>query len=343
MVFSSGRWKLCWMVFVLSFSVSFLSEVSAFAVATAASGASTRSAAGSSVTRSPCADTTELRWDARSGHELLLAQKSVDAGPRVVATETGRTAQKQGSVQKPGATSITTKKSGKTTASSGRGKATSAQDVEQMSASQRSGEIAGPRLSILVIGDSLAVGVGMTLNSAFEARRRVTIRAMGKQSTGLDSPAYYSWHNSLKEMLNREHFDLVVVALGANDAHNGPGTQAWGRLYESKYAELLRIPTDRGTRTLVLGLPPMRKPDFSQRVKTTNEAIRNATRRFPENCVYVDAFDRFSDDGGNFTNRIRMNGEWKNVRAEDGVHFTGTGYLVLSRMVADEALARFKW
>lgn len=141
----------------------------------------------------------------------------------------------------------------------------------------------------------------------------------------------------MKEVLNREHFDLVVVMLETNYAHNGPCTRQWGKLYESKYVELLKIPADKQIKTPVFGLSPMRKTDFCQRVKTTNDAIRDATRLFPENCVYIDLYN----DGGDFTNRIKLNGEWKIVRAEDGVNFTSTGYLVLSRMMADEALAHF--
>jgi uncharacterized protein len=199
-------------------------------------------------------------------------------------------------------------------------------------------EAPGPGLSILVVGDSLAVGVGMTLDSAFAGRGKVTMKKMGRISSGLDSPGNYDWNRALKDALNRERFDLVVVMLGANDAHNSPGTPAWGRLYESKYTEFLRITAERRVQTLVVALPPMRKPDFCERVKLANTAIRNASRQFPGNCVYIDAFSRFADESGNFTDQIRLRGEWKKVRAGDGVHFTGTGYLLLSKMVADEAL-----
>jgi hypothetical protein len=199
-------------------------------------------------------------------------------------------------------------------------------------------EAAGPELSMLVVGDSLAVGVGMTLERAFQGRGKVKIKKMGRISSGLDSPRSYDWNTVLKGELARERVDVLVIMLGANDAHNGPGTAAWGRLYEAKFAALLSIPAEKQVRTLVLALPPMRKTDFCQRVKVTNEAIKAASQRFPNNCIYIDSFSLFSDAGGNFTDHIRLKGELKQVRAGDGVHFTGTGYLVLSQMVADEAL-----
>ncbi|MHC1741790.1 MAG: GDSL-type esterase/lipase family protein [Syntrophobacteraceae bacterium] len=198
----------------------------------------------------------------------------------------------------------------------------------------------GPCLSVLVAGDSLAVGVGMTLDNAFGSRCRVIMRKMGKVSSGLDSPRFYDWHSALREALDREKVDVLVVMLGANDAHNSPGTAAWSKQYESKFAELLRIPAEKRIKTLVVGLPPMRKEDFCQRVRLANEAIRNAARLYPETCAYIDSFSRFADEEGNFTDRIRWKGQWKTVRAGDGVHFTGTGYQLLSTMVADEALRR---
>jgi hypothetical protein len=190
------------------------------------------------------------------------------------------------------------------------------------------------------VGDSLAVGVGMTMDSAFQGRGRVMMKKMGKISTGLDSPQFYDWNSVLKDVLDREKYDVLVIMLGANDAHNSPGSEAWGRRYESKFAELLRIPAEKNLKTLVVGLPPMRKDDFCQRVRVANEAIRNAARLYPEACAYIDSFSRFADRNGNFTDRVLWEGEWKTVRAGDGVHFTGTGYLMLSRMVADEALRR---
>lgn len=198
----------------------------------------------------------------------------------------------------------------------------------------------GSSLSVLVVGDSLAVGVGMTMDSAFQGRGRVVMKKMGKVSTGLDSPRFYDWNSVLRDVLDREAFDVVVIMLGANDAHNSPGTSAWGRQYEAKFTELLRIPAEKRVKTLVVGLPPMRKEDFCQRVRIANEAIRNAARFFPETCAYIDSFSPFSDPEGKFTDRVLWKGEWKTVRAGDGVHFTGTGYLMLSRMVADEALRR---
>lgn len=194
------------------------------------------------------------------------------------------------------------------------------------------------RYSVLVVGDSLAVGVGMTLGNAFDGREKVFVRKMGITSTGLDSPAFFDWKEALRDALAREKFDLVVVVLGANDANNGPGTPAWERSYEYSFSELLKITAEKRIRTLVVGLPPMRKPDFSKRAQVTNEAMRNAASRYPGACVYIDAFKRFSDEAGNFTDSIKIKGEWKKVRAGDGVHFTGTGYLLLSKIVADEAL-----
>jgi uncharacterized protein len=266
---------------------------------------------------------------------------SVSSGRSQGASATKKPTAKRGNAGKPEKKRNKVEKSKKT--------APARQTAKPSGKARRNREIAppdwpveapGPGLSILVVGDSLAVGVGMTLDSAFAGRGKLTMKKMGRISSGLDSPGNYDWNRALKDALNRERFDLVVVMLGANDAHNSPGTPAWGRLYESKYTEFLRITAEKHVHTLVVALPPMRKADFCQRVKLANTAIRNAAQQFSGNCVYIDAFSRFADEGGNFTDQIRWGGEWKKVRAGDGVHFTGTGYLLLSRMVADEAMRR---
>ena len=195
----------------------------------------------------------------------------------------------------------------------------------------------GTCFSVLVVGDSLAVGVGMTLDAALLGHGNVVVRKMGKISSGLDSPGFYDWNGALSDALNRERFDLVVILMGANDAHNAPGTADWGGFYESRFSEFLRIVAVKRVRALVVGLPPMKAEDFCRRVLVANHAIRNASQLFPETCVYVDSFSRFSDGRGNFVERIDVDGELKKVRAGDGVHFTGTGYLEFSRMLVNEA------
>ena len=196
----------------------------------------------------------------------------------------------------------------------------------------------GPSLSILVVGDSLAVGIGMYLSNAFEGVRKVRVKPMGKVSTGLDSPGFYDWPRVLEHVLEAERFDFVVIMIGANDAHNSSGSLTWGLSYESEFEDLLKIPARKHMTTLVVGLPPMRESRFSQRVMVANEAMRKAVRLFPEVCVYIDSFNRFADAKGNFADIVDLNGESKKVRAGDGVHFTAKGYQLLSNMVMNAAL-----
>jgi uncharacterized protein len=279
------------------------------------------------------------RGDSDAAAGLVRSTSSAKSGRKAATVAGKKQGPKQRNAKKSGKIQNTTAKHKRSApASSGKKKPGWARQDRMIASPRCPDSPAGACLSVLVVGDSLAVGVGMTLDSAFEGRSKVVTRKMGRISSGLDSPTSYDWNRVLKEMLDREKFDLVVVVLGANDAHNGPGNPAWGRLYGSKFSEFLRIPAERHVRTLVVGLPPMQKPDFSRRVQVVNEAIRNASQQFPQTCVYIDAFRRFSDEGGNFTDHIKVKGEWKKVRAGDGVHFTGTGYLLFSKMVADEAL-----
>lgn len=271
-------------------------------------------------------------------------------GRKSRATVAKRPASRAGAAKKSKSASAKKKpKAGKATA---KGKAPSRTKTAKKTAEKRpakSGKtftipevvLIGPdegRRSILVVGDSLAVGVGMFLGNAFEGSRNVRIRNMGKVSSGLDSPEFYDWMRVLRDSLDRERYDLVVVMLGANDAHNSTGSAEWGASFQVKFREFLKILAGRKVPAVILGLPPMGKSDFERRVLVANQAMKDACRSFPQGCTYVDTFGLFSDGSGNYTDSLPVQGVAKKVRAGDGVHFTGTGYLLLSRRVVDESI-----
>jgi hypothetical protein len=193
--------------------------------------------------------------------------------------------------------------------------------------------------AVAVVGDSLAVGVGMTMKARLDKTGSVGCRPMGKVSTGLISKKY-DWDKALTELLARESIAAVVVVLGGNDANNSiagkaAGTPEWNAAYVQKVERFLRIAADAKVMTVWVGLPIMKDAAYSKRVAAVNAAARTACATVA-GCTYLEAADLFTDEAGNYVQAKDIGGKTVSLRAGDGVHMTMTGYDLLCRRVLDK-------
>lgn len=185
--------------------------------------------------------------------------------------------------------------------------------------------------SVLVVGDSFAVGVGATMASVLKTNA-VALRQKGKISTGLNSPKFYNWESKLREFITEQKPDALIAMVSGNDAHNGANSPTWKQSYAEKTASFLKIPAEKNIPVYLVGLPPMGKPDYSERAKLANEALQNACSNTPD-CTYVDSWSLFSDADGNYADKKKLGAKIVSLRAGDGVHFTGSGYQILAQHI----------
>lgn len=195
--------------------------------------------------------------------------------------------------------------------------------------------------SVLVVGDSFAVGIGMSLSSLLQHYDHISLYEKGKTSSGLISKKFYNWEKKLREYLESSHPDALVVMISGNDAHNGSGSKSWASSYETKMADFLSIAAGYDVPVYLVGLPPMGKEDYSERAKVANRAIKNACDKSSD-CDYVDAWPLFADETGAFTRHKTIGGASKTLRGKDGVHFTMTGYKLLGSEILDHVGNRFE-
>jgi len=186
---------------------------------------------------------------------------------------------------------------------------------------------------ILIVGDSFAVGLGMTLEQSLKHRGPVALASKGKVSSGLNSPKFYDWEKALGEFLDAEKPDALVVMLGGNDAKNGKGTPEWSRDFQAKAERFLSIAAGRGVPVAWVGLPPMREKTFSQKAWTANEAMRAACAT-SKGCRFIDSWDIFADNSGNFSAKKPVAGKAVPLRGKDGVHFSPAGCKLLTDRIA---------
>jgi len=187
---------------------------------------------------------------------------------------------------------------------------------------------------IMIVGDSFAVGLGLTMEQSLRHRKDVILSKRGKESSGLNSPRFYDWEKALGAFLSAERPEALVVMVGGNDAKNGQGTPTWSLDYQAKSKRFLDIASHYGIPVYWVGLPPMRETTFSQRAWIANEAMRAACAA-AKDCHFITSWDLFADTSGKFCSQKPIDGRAKSLRGRDGVHCTLAGYKLLTdRVVA---------
>lgn len=191
-----------------------------------------------------------------------------------------------------------------------------------------------PASSVLVVGDSFAVGVGMSMGQELKGMG-VALQARGKISSGLNSPKFYNWERELQNFIQQDNPDVIVAMISGNDAHNGSGSESWRQSYVDKARGFANVALGAGVTLYLVGLPPMGKDGYSDRAKALNLSLQEACDALA-GCHYVDAWSLFADNEGHFTRTKRFGENVLTLRANDGVHFTMSGYRLLSRHILDK-------
>jgi len=215
--------------------------------------------------------------------------------------------------------------------------------LEAQPAKPKAGQASAPERSIAVVGDSLAVGIGMTMAERMNQYVGVGCHPLGKVSTGLISKKFFDWEKRLTELVATEKLAAVVVMMGGNDANNpiagkAAGTPEWGEAYRQKAESFLRIAEGAGIKVLWVGLPAMREAAYNDRVRAVNAAAKAACAKVG-GCVYMEASDIFTDASGNYVQAKDIGGKTVTLRGKDGVHMTMTGYDLLCRQVLEKLSA----
>jgi hypothetical protein len=205
------------------------------------------------------------------------------------------------------------------------------------------------RLRVVVVGDSLAAGLGYFAERVFRPRL-VRVSRQGRISTGLSRPDYFNWPFTMRRIVDRFDPDLVIVMLGENDhqslqsvsgALEAPiGTGAWPAEYRRRVLLMMRIGTSRGAKLIWAGLPMSADPRFRVHSRRQNEIFEYAAGITP-NVSYFDAWTRFRDPDGGYTAYYREGRRYLLIREGDGLHFNATGYTIVARDIASQAVEDF--
>lgn len=194
---------------------------------------------------------------------------------------------------------------------------------------------------ILVVGDSLAIGLSLSLRRSVAALDGVELIGEGKVSSGLANPKYYNWGRALRIFLDKYSPDLVVVMMGANDARyinpdekpRPPGStnKSWPEVFSMRMGDFLAALTEKHIPSYWIGLPIMGNPSYAKQAQVMNAIIRAECAK-AKNSRYLDTWTLLADAQGNYSTFLpNAKGVKIKVRANDKIHFTVAGGDILAR------------
>ena len=189
-------------------------------------------------------------------------------------------------------------------------------------------------IAIGVYGDSLGDGVWSGLSGLLRKRENVKVYRRSKVGVGLTRGDFVQWLEDTRSQLLVEPIDHAILLFGANDQQglrdeNRKGylfkTSSWEEQYSRRISALINLLKERDTTLVWLAIPIARAADFNENAVYLNTLYRKIARE--HSVPFLDLSDAVTDANGEFTaflpdgsNRMRQ------IRAEDGVHFTFYGY-----------------
>jgi hypothetical protein len=202
------------------------------------------------------------------------------------------------------------------------------------------------RLRMVVVGDSLAVGLSRAIGASLKPDR-VRVVNQGRLASGLARVDAFDWPAEVTRIARAFRPHLVVVMVGSNDAQpvGYPDgrvvplfTHDWVEAYRRQVRRLISAAQRGGARVVWATLPPMDE-GFRQTWARRLNAHFEAETSDRSGVVLVDAWDAFAGRGGRYRAYARdVRGRTQLIRAGDGVHLSTTGY----RMLATLAIQRIR-
>jgi hypothetical protein len=203
-----------------------------------------------------------------------------------------------------------------------------------------------PPANVLVVGDSLAITLAVSLDKAFREFEGLTMIPKGKIASGLQNPQYFNWEQALRQFIKEYDPKLVIVMMGANDAkylsldpeQPEPAALADKRraVYEARLEKFLAVMDERGVRSYWIGLPVMGDPELSGKSRALNSLLRAACQGSAHGR-FLDTWPLLCDQQGNYAQHILDTaGHRVRVREGDKIHFsTAGGDIIVKALLKD--------
>jgi hypothetical protein len=191
---------------------------------------------------------------------------------------------------------------------------------------------------LALAGDSMmAVGLAPTLGRDLATNPNFHVLKAYRSGTGLARPEVFDWIQQYPVMLAGTQPQLVICAMGANDAQNVQigkavlefGSAEWDAYYRGRLSAYLAMLGSRPVRILWVGMPLMKEKKFSLKMQHMNQLIQAEIAGRP-NVTWLDPNPALGYSKGFEQYRANARGKMIKMRADDGIHMTddGAAYLL---------------
>jgi hypothetical protein len=193
---------------------------------------------------------------------------------------------------------------------------------------------------LLVVGDSQAQGVAGALIRRYLRSKDFHVIDKTKVGTGLNSKSTYDWDAVIAELAATEHAKVAVVMFGANDRPpvrikgvvDPALSEKFGKAYGARVEKIVKSLRDAKIDVVWLGDPVVKDTDYTADMQILNQVMEPAAEK--EGAQWVSLWDLGVDPDGSYDAFGKaLDGQTKRLRADDGVHFTPSGYdLIAARL-----------
>ena len=207
---------------------------------------------------------------------------------------------------------------------------------------------------VLIVGSSLAAtGLGAVLEDLLDANPDIVAYRKGKSASGLARPDFYDWFDQGKRQVEFRKPDLVIVLIGANDGQDLPpwkgdkrvrwDSEGWPDAYRVRVDDFLAsvmmsVEGAPGAKVLWLGLPKVPSPSLERKLKIIRGLHEERIGELGDAGVYLDTTQYLVDANGQLLKTSKVRGKQRELRSEDGVHFTMSGCEYLAAKLYPEVL-----
>ncbi|MEA3017638.1 MAG: uncharacterized protein QOI38_2360 [Sphingomonadales bacterium] len=200
----------------------------------------------------------------------------------------------------------------------------------------------GRTVHIGVFGDSFGDGVHAGLYEQLPSARGIVVHKMSRQATGFTRYRTTDLLADTRRRLAEQPVDIAVLSFGANDIQGiyfeGHGStfmsERWRRIVEARVTAVVALLRQHGAAVYWVGLPTMRDPAFDAQIRQIDAFYAELMPRL--GVPYVETARMTADAAGRYAPYLAhpRTGRRFMARANDGVHMTIPGYMLLTRGLA---------
>jgi hypothetical protein len=210
-----------------------------------------------------------------------------------------------------------------------------------------------PEFRIMIMGDSLAEGLYHGVYNLVRGSDDIELLRLSKVGTGLFNKDMDLWRRKMTRVIDRQQPNMAVIMLGGNDpqpirdgrARYAFRTPEWQELYRRRVNQYIEFLLANGVTPFWVGLPVMRDPEYDQDIQYLNDVYRAAAAE--HNIIYVSTRELTAGEDNQYqAYGEALDGRTRPLRANDGKHFTLTGYELLGFHILktiEYAVPDFRW